>query len=261
MTKKAQKAANGKPDPARQTVGDLLKTSGVPLHVQVWLDRFARGDEYALEKYGCGDDPGVNDIAFLVYDVLEAQHGSESVVESSEEARDFVEEWLYTLSNYYDQHVWNNAEAALAVFPYLFTGGGSPMEPEGDAAYVLLRTAIERLTTKPERRAFLRDTTEDDAEPEKESTTNRAAAFKLARVLADPRTTNETWWHLRDVLTDFSAALELDITHPALVRRAFQIMCEARPKGKVRELRALRRRVLDALDALPELADEKGGAR
>jgi hypothetical protein len=39
------------------TVSELLKTMGVPLHVQVWLDKFARGDEYALEKFGSGDDP------------------------------------------------------------------------------------------------------------------------------------------------------------------------------------------------------------
>lgn len=53
------------------------------------------------------------------------------------------------------------------------------------------------------------------------------------------------------MLTDFSAFLNLDITHPALVRRAFLLMCEAKPKGKVRECRALRKRVLDASTRYP----------
>lgn len=253
--RKAQKAAGDKPDPARQTVGDLLKTSGVPLHVQVWLNRYAGGDEHALEKYGSGDDPGINDAAFLVYDVLEAEHDGESVREATAEARDFVEEWLYTLSNYYGQYIWNNADSALAAFPYFFADG-SPMKPEGDAAYVLLRTAVERLTTKPERRLFLRQDSEE--EPRRDEETDRQAAFKLSRVLADPRTPAETRDEIERVLCEFANAAEVQLTHPALARRAFQLMCDARPKGKVRECRRLRGELLGLLDAA---AEGEGGRR
>lgn len=257
------KAADGKkklpPDPEQQTVAELLATRGVPLHVQVWLNRFAVGDEYALEKYGISDDPGVNGMAFLIYDTLEAQHDGASVRESSEEARDFVEEWLYTLVNYYGQHTWNNAEAALAVMPYLFdSGGGGPLKPEGDAAYVLLRTAVERLTTKTERREFLR---QDAAqEPEKDEETDRRAAFKLSRVLADPRTPDETRGAIADAMNEFSMASRVHIWHPALVRRAFMLMCEAKPKGGARECKKDRAALLALLDALPEMSAEKGGA-
>jgi hypothetical protein len=178
MTKRKEKK------PAHVTVAELQTTLGVPLHVQVWLERFARGDEYALQKFGCDDESGVNEAAFLIYDVLEAQYGGSNAFESSELARDFVEEWLYTLSNYYGQHIWNNPDAALTLLPWVIdNSGGSPMLPEGDAAYVLLRTAIERLTTKSERRAFLRRDAEQEADGEEE--TDERASFKLARVLAD----------------------------------------------------------------------------
>jgi hypothetical protein len=248
MTKKTEKK------PTAMTVGELLTTSGVPLHVQIWLDRFARGDEYALEKFGCGDWPGVNEAAFLVYDVLEAQHAGADVRESSEEARDFVEEWLYTLSNYYGQHVWNNADAAVAALPWFLDCDGSPMKPEGDAAYVLLRAAVERLTTKSERRAFLRRDAEQ--EPDGQEETDKLAAFKLSRVLADPRTTPETRRQIQESIVELCNAANVLVDHPALVRRAFLVACDQRPKGQVRELRKARRSLLALLDSIP---DEEGG--
>lgn len=258
MKKKEQK------DPAKLTVAELMQTHGVPLPVYLWLERLTGGEKYALDCVEA--DPATYHIARLVYDVLKTDSApafarvddeiNSPHVHFSHEARDFVEEWLYHLVTYYDVHAWNNADVAVAALPWMINTGGVSMLPEGDAALLLLRSAIERLTTKRERREFLRDADESDAEDEKESTTNMRAAFKLARVLADPRTSREAWWHLRDVLTDFSAFLNLDITHPALVRRAFMLMCEAKPKGKVRECRALRKQVLDALDSIP---DEEGG--
>src|SRR6201995_4362064 len=67
MTKRKEKQL------AHVTVAELRTTLGVPLHVQVWLDRFARGDEHALDTFGFPDWPGINETAFLIYDVLEAQ--------------------------------------------------------------------------------------------------------------------------------------------------------------------------------------------
>ena len=246
-------------EPAQLTVAELMKTSGVPLPVWMWLERFADGDKHALQPFGNNDDPAVVRMARLVYDVLDSKHKETGVGLSErqfpEEARDFVEEWLYHLSNYFEQHVWSDATLAITALPNMVNIDGLVMSPEGDATHLLLRSAVERLTTRRERRAFLCDA--DEGEDEKESDINWRAAFKLSRVLADPLTDKAAWWHLRDVLTDFSMELELDITHPALARRAFLLLCEAKPKGRVRECRRLRKRVLDALDAIPE---EKGGA-
>lgn len=42
------------------------------------------------------------------------------------------------------------------------------------------------------------------------------------------------------------------VYHPALARRAFELMCEAKPKGRVRECRRERRELLALLDSIPE---------
>lgn len=251
-TKKSSTKKRAGKAPAQMTVAEMLETSGVPLHVWMWLERFAGGDKYALEPLG-DDGPGVYQAARLVYDVLESKRKETGVGLDErmfpEEARDFVEEWLYTLSTYYAQQVWNNADAALAILPLIMELDGSPMKAEGDAAYVLLRAGVERLTTKRERRAFLHD---DEGEPEPEEAENWRAAFKLSRVLADPRTDNETRRELTRSLIEFGNVMQVFANHPALVRRAFLLMCDTKPKGKVREARRLRKQVLDALDSISE---------
>ena len=46
------------------TVAELLKNvRGVPLWVQFWLERYAGGDECALEIHGYHDDPATREIA------------------------------------------------------------------------------------------------------------------------------------------------------------------------------------------------------
>ena len=249
-----------KAEPARMTVAELLKTSGVPLSVWMWLERYADGDQYALEPHGTGDDPGVAQTARLVYDVLESKHAGSGIGLSErkfpEEAQDFVEEWLYTLCNYYRVHAWSDPDLAVAALPMLLPAEGSPMRPEGDSTFVLLRSGVERLTTRRERRAFLRDADEGDAEPEPEGATNWRSAFKLSRVLADPRTPAATLAALVEAVNEFANSSQVSVHDAALVRRAFLLMCEARPKGRVRECKAARRALLALLEAIP---DEEGG--
>jgi hypothetical protein len=240
------------------TVAELLKTLGVPLHVWMWLERYAGGDKHALQSFGNDDDAAVVQTARLVYDVLNSAHEETGMGlherKFPEEARDFVEEWLYKLCNHYRLHAWSDADLAVAALPTLLLSEGIVLDPEGDSTFLLLRSGVERLTTKRERRAFLHD---EDDEPEKESTTNWRAAFILARVLADPRTTGETRNEIEHALCEFANETEVQVTHPALAGRAFQLMCDARPKGKVRECRKLRGALLGLLDEIP---DEKGGA-
>jgi nucleotidyltransferase/DNA polymerase involved in DNA repair len=116
----------------------------------------------------------------------------------------------------------------------------------------MLRGSMKALTTKGERREFLHETDEGDAEPEKESTTNRRAAFKLARVLADPRTPVETRDEIELLVRELSMSSGVTVEHPALIRRAFQLMCEAKPKGRMRERNKDRRNLLALLDSITD---------
>jgi hypothetical protein len=249
------------------TVAELLKTLGVPLHVWMWLERYAGGDKHALQSFGNDDDAAVVQTARLVYDVLNSAHEETGMGlherKFPEEARDFIEEWLYKLCNHYRLHAWSDADLAVAALPTLLLSEGIVLDPEGDSTFLLLRSGVERLTTKHERRAFLRDAEETDAEHEKESATNWRAAFKLSRVLADPRTPRETRDELELLIREFSMSSRVTVEHPALVKRAFLLMCEAEPqRGRVKkdrwEMKNDRRKLLALLDTLP---DEDGGAQ
>jgi hypothetical protein len=270
MTKqsKTQKATADKPDPALQTVAEMLHTPGVPLYVRFWLEKYGSGNEEALEMVGgMHDDSATREIARLVYDVLNTdsqvcfaeiddKHGNNF----PSEARDFIEEWMYSATvNDGMLNPWGNPEMAAVALPILLDNSAGPLiEYERDPTLAMLRAAMRALTTKRERREFLNSTTEDDAEPLKESGENRHAAFKLARVLADPRTSKEVRRELGQLLLEFSMSSGVHVDHPAIVRRAFLVMCEQRPKGRVREVRKDRAAVLARLDTVPE-PGEGGG--
>jgi hypothetical protein len=239
----------------------------VPLWVQFWLERYAGGDDEALASHGMDDAPATREIARLVYDVLYTDshvHFAEIDDKNTHpqfpaEARDFIEEWMYrmTKDDVYVQP-WSNPDMAVMALPWLLdTGAGPLIEFEKDPMLAMLRGAMKALTTKGERRAFLHETDESDAEHETERIANRRAAFKLARVLADPTTTTEARTALENALNEFSMSAHVNVYHPALARRAFQLMCEARPKGNVRECRRNRRELIALLDSI---AEEKGGA-
>jgi hypothetical protein len=257
--------------PAQMAVSEVLDgLSGVPLAIRFWLERFASG-ESALEPFGAHDQPSTQQIARLVYDVLSTDSHvpfarTDDVTEAKTstprfpaEARDFIEEWIFqiTRGQLYAEP-WSNPDmAVMALSVVLDLGGGEPADTEKEPTLALLRTAIKSLTTKRERRAFLRDTDEADEETEAD-TENWRAAFKLARVMANPATPQEARDALTDALIRFSMTTDVTVDHPALARRAFLIMCETKPiKGEKRAAKRDRQRVLDILDAI----EEKGGAR
>jgi hypothetical protein len=241
------------------TVAELLKTLGIPLHVWMWLERYAGGDKHALHPNGNDDDPAVVHTARLVYDVLDSKHKETGTGTNSryfpEETRDFVEEWLYKLTRNGDFHVWNDADLAVAALPMLLLQDGIILNPKNDPTYTLLRTVVERTTTRRERRAFLRD--EEGDAPDSEEDKNWNASFKLSRLLADPRTTPEARREIQERVIELCNAANIIVDHPAIVRRAFLVACEQHPKGQARELKRARRNLLALLDSIP---DAEGGA-
>lgn len=258
-TKKSSTKKRAGKTPAQMTTAELLESvRGVPLWVRLWLERYAGGDEHALEPHGLHDDPATYELARLVFDVLYTDSVGEHGFPA--EARDFIEAWMYRITRGDELlQPWSNPDMAVMALPILLdTSAGPLIEFERDPTLAMLRGALNVLTTKRERREFLRDTDESDAEPEKEEDANWRAAFKLSRVLADPCTDNATRQELTRSLIDFSNETQVFANHPALVRRAFLLMCAAKPKGKVREARRLRNQVLDALDSISE---EKGSAK
>lgn len=258
--RKAQSQASRKPAPARMTIAELLKTSGVPLGVWLWLERFAGGDKHALHQFGNDDDPAVVHTARLVYDVLNSKHKETGVGlderKFPEEATDFVEEWLYKLSNHFRLHVWSDADLAVAALPDLLLSDGIVNLPEGDATFLMLRSAIERLTTRRERRAFLRDEEADALVSEEE--TDWRASFKLSRLLADPRTPADVRRLIQGLLIELCNSANIIIDHPALARRAYQVAVEQRPKGHVREVKKARANLLRYLESITEEGESSG---
>jgi hypothetical protein len=153
--------------------------------------------------------------------------------------------------------VWSNPDMAVTALPILLDQSAGPLiEYEKDPTLAMLRTAVKSLTTKRERRAYLRDAEEADAEDEKEGAKNRRAAFKVSRVLADPRTPADVRREVQDSLIELCNAAGVIVDHPALATRAFLIAVEQRPKGHVRDVKRARTNLLALLDSISE---EKGG--
>lgn len=257
MTTKSKAQKGKRSNPAAQTVAQLIDNEAVPVGVRLWLEQYTETGDEALDTYGANTDEATLELARLVYDVLQSKYletGTGADERNfSEEARDFVEEFIYKMAEGTDVQIWNHPDIAAAALPTLLdcTNGGC-----GESATLtLLRAGVERLSTRRELREFLKDGAERygiNSEDER----NNEAAYKLSRVLADPRTPQETHDALVDALNEFSMSSRVTVAHPALARRAFQLMCESKPKGNVRECKKDRRELLAMLDLIP---DEKGG--
>jgi hypothetical protein len=238
--------------PAAMTVAALVKDDGVPMAVRHWLEMFIAQGDKALAHSFVERDPNTLEQARLIYDVLESSGTEIGEREFSEEAVDYVEEYLYRLAQASELNLWNLGKAAVAALPVLLECSSGSFT-DGDATFTALDSAIQRLTTKQERQDFLRG---DRFPVTTEDARNTEAAFKLSRVLANPATAQETINKLEDELIEFSTNSGVTLCHPALARRAFLLMCEAKPKGRTSHCRRVRRRLLDLLDTLPK---EKGG--
>ena len=250
--KKAQKTARSK-SPATQTVAQLMNNTGVPVGVRLWLEEFAETGEAALDTYTANINEATMELARFVFDVLQSQYLETGVGASerkfSEEARDFVEEFLYRMATDADVQIWNYPQIAAAALPVLIDCTDSACGES--ATLTLLRAGVERLSTRRELREFTRDGAERNG-INSEDERNNEAAYKLSRVLADPRTPTETRTALESALNEFSMSARVNVYHPALTRRAFQLMCESKPKGNARECKRNRRELLALLDSIEE---------
>lgn len=253
----AKKKATKKP--AQMTVAELVDNSGVPVAVRFWLEEYAARGKAALDTYDANTNEATLELARFVFDVLQSKYeetgeGARERVFSAE-ARDFVEEFLYRLADHAGVQVWNYASVAVAALPVLIdcTDASCGMS----STLTLLRAGVERLSTRQELREFLKHDA-DGYGVNDEDERNAEAAFKLSRVLADPRTSAETRREVQDLLIEVTNAANVIVDHPALARRAYLVAVEQRPKGQVKELKRARRNLLALLDSISE---GEGGAR
>jgi hypothetical protein len=252
INKEYARKVRARKTPAKMTVAALIKDEMVPMAVRLWLEDFTERGEKALTHAFVGQSQDTLDQARLIRDVLESPGIETGEREFPEEARDFIEEYVFRLCRASEFNVWNLADAAVAALPTLLECAETSIE--GNPNYIAVESAICRLTTRAERREFL---TGPRYSADTEDKRDTEAAFKLSRVLADLRTPPETRTALENALNEFSMSARVNVYHPALARRAFQLMCEAKPKGNARECKRNRRELLALLDSV---AEEKGGA-
>lgn len=234
-------------NPAKMTAADLIEFDSVPLVVRHWLERYVAGEEYALDTSFVNEDGATMMQARLIFDTLDAEGKEHSDLHFSDEARDYIEEYMYRLAESSGQQVWNHPDIAVAGLAVMLDCSAGSME--GDATNIALETAIRRLTTAAERQDCLRDKryTADTVEAG-----TREAGYKLSRTLANPETPAATVAELTRILLEFADLAAVSVAKPVLASRAFMLACEAKPRGKVRQLRALRKQLIDVLDGLPE---------
>jgi hypothetical protein len=254
INKEYRRKMKARKRPARMTVADLIKDEQVPMAVRLWLEDFTEQGDKALAHSWTEQEQDTLDLARLIQDVLNSQGQEHGEHTFPEEARDYIEEYLFRLCRASEFNIWNLADAAIAALPTLLECAENSIE--GNPNYIAVDSAILRLTTREERREFL---TEPRYGQNDEGETNTEAAFKLSRLLADPRTSADVRRQLQGHTVELCNAANVIVDHPALARRAFLVACDQRPKGHVREVKAARRALLALLDTLPEMADEKGG--
>jgi hypothetical protein len=216
INKEHTRKAEARKAPARMTVADLIKDEMVPMAVRLWLEDFTERGEKALAHAWVEQEQDTLDLARLILDVLDSAGKETDKREFPEEARDYIEEYLFRLCRASELNIWNLGVAAVAALPTLLDCAANSIE--GNPNYIAVESAISRLTTPDERREFL---TGPRWGRNDEDETNTEAAFKLSRVLADPRTPRETRDELELLIREFSMSSRVSVEHPALVKRAF----------------------------------------
>jgi hypothetical protein len=224
-----------------------------PLQVLFWLERYVeRGDE-ELASYSLEIESGALEQARLVYDVLQAKYLNTGEHQFPEAARDYIEEYLYRLAQDADVQVWNYPEAALAALATLIDCAPS----EDDDATLALRLAVNALTTRRERRHFLK--AEEDGDGSKDDRDWRAA-YKLSRNLASTKTDGETRQRLGAALVELSALTATHVDHPKIVARAAEVMFEAVEDAEADTPAARTYRLIhEVLEGLPDAPEAEGG--
>jgi hypothetical protein len=206
---------------SKQTLDALAKSDTTPLGIRLWMERYIERGESELDNTFVGRDETTEAQARLIYDVLMSEYLTVDDDEFSPEARDFIEEYLYTLSDASDIYVWNQPDLATHALPVLIECANGSVCTSAD--FAMLEIAIRRLSTARERRRFLRS--QESGDETKENRDYRAA-FKLSRLIADPRTPAKTRTQLGSALVELFNETDMHIDHPALVRRAAEVMFE-----------------------------------
>jgi hypothetical protein len=254
-------------DPTRatresKTVAELMNAekfypSIVPLYVRFWLERYVERGDRELGSYALDEERDLMDMARLVYDVLESKYLDTDEHEFPAEARDYMSWFLWRLAQDADIQIWNYPEAAIAALVPLIdcsetcTGGSTNLKA--------LELAIEALTTRRERRHFLK--TEEEGDESKDEC-DWYAARKLSRTLASTRTDAETRRKLGAALVELAALTSTHVDHPAIVARAAEVMFEAVADAEADTPAARTYRLInELLEGLPDAPEaEKGDA-
>lgn len=245
-----------------KTVAELLNEHGwypkiVPLQVRFWLERYAENGDGELSSYALDEERDLMDMARLVYDVLESKYLDTGQHEFPEEARDYMSWFLWRLAQDADIQIWNYPEAAIAALVPLIdcseacTGGSTNLKA--------LTLAIEALTTRRERRHFLK--TEEDGDEAKDER-DWYAACKLSRTLASATTDEQTRRKLGAALVELAVLTSTHVDHPAIVTRAAEVMFEAVAEEFADTPAARTYRLIhELLEGLPDAPEaEKGDA-
>lgn len=236
----------------QQTAAALLEDERVPLGVRHWLEQYIREGEQALAQFETNRDTATMEQARLIYDVLDSKYQEVTAREFPNAARDYIEEYLYQLADASDIHVWNQPDLAVMALPVLLDC--APGSIVDDATTAALKIAVKALTTRRERRAFLRDFVEE-ADERKERRDGKAA-MKLSRYLADPRTPTTTRNKLGATFIELAGELNIHADHPALVERAASITFESMESAAYPDIaKRLYESLHATLDELPDLPE------
>ena len=213
----------------QQTIGALMDNEQVPVNIRHWLERYVSGDKHVLSHSFTEQEDATMEQARFIYAVLRDQYQTNDAI--PEAARDLVEEYLYQLAEAANVQVWNYYDAAIAVLPVLLDV--NEHTDSTAAAQIALAGAVKALCTKQEYSAFAARHNlawEKEEPPTDEASEQRArdyeAALKCARVLADPRTPEQTRRDLGAALVKLATCTRVHVDHPALCERAASIMFE-----------------------------------
>jgi hypothetical protein len=242
----------------RHTAAALAGNDAVPVYVRHWLERYIEHGTESAETHITDREreSSTMDQARLVYDVLDSKYQETGQHEFSEAARDYIEEYLYQLSEMTGIRVWNDPETAITALSTMLTmTGESDYERPSNIA---LNIAVSRLTTMRERRHFLRQAASEPYD-ETEGERHYKAAMKAARIMADPRTPQEIKNRLADAILELHMSTQVALFHPALVERALTLMFEAKRKGHAKEIKRDRQTVIELIEELSEPGEKGDG--
>jgi hypothetical protein len=243
-----------------KTVAELMNAEKfypkiVPLQVRFWLERYVENGDGELASYALDEERDVMEQARFIYDVLQSKYLGTGEYEFPEAARDFIEEYLYQLAESARIQIWNYPQAAIASLVALTdcaeasTGGSSTL--------TLLRIAVNAMTTRRERRHFLKS---EESGDESKDDRDWRAAFKLSRNLASAKTDGETRQRLGAALVELAALTGTHVDHPKIVARAAEVMFEAVEDAEADTPAARTYRLIhELLEGLPDVPEAEGG--